>query len=568
MRHLINMYTAASNYNRSIPLGGLLTTNTINSSNQTLRGQLNYNRTFKEKTELSMIAGADLNQNYSLVNNDGYYGYDENTLKSNNILDYADYKPLLFTNFDSFNTEKITYPGSTAFSDYKTRSLSWYSNAAVTYDRRYTLSGSIRADRSSEFGQESNKGGVPYFSFGTLWNINNEKFYNLNWLPSLKLRATFGYNGNVNSRVLSRPLISYGTTPQSTNGLPNGTLVQNLTNKELRPEKTGVWNLGLDFGFRGNRISGTLEYYDKKTTDLLATGSLDHTLGVASGEYNVGDMHGYGIDFTLNTLNMKSGKFRWNTTLITSYNRVRLTKLYGYSNRNAGTSVSGGALYDVGYDLNSIFGYRWGGLDPLTGDPRGIVDGKPFTVKNSADASVIYGRPNTEARYFGSAVPVTYGSLNNNFSYGGFTISVMINYKLGYYSRRPSSEIVRYNQLFPNNQYDAATLQGAEYQNRWQKSGDEQFTNVPSLTFPTDAGRDLFYRYSEINVIKADHIRLQQINAGYTFNKRGWFLKNPRIYGNLRNLGILWKANKLGIDPDTNDYPLTKTYALGFSANF
>ncbi|MGY0036940.1 hypothetical protein [Pedobacter sp. NJ-S-72] len=93
-------------------------------------------------------------------------------------------------------------------------------------------------------------------------------------------------------------------------------------------------------------------------------------------------------------------------------------------------------------------------------------------------------------------------------------------------------------------------------------------TNVPSLTYPVNTFRDAFYASSEINVLKADHIRLQRINLAYTINKKNWFIKNPRIYANVTNLGIIWRANKLGLDPDVFDYPVPRTYSLGLSANF
>jgi hypothetical protein len=111
-------------------------------------------------------------------------------------------------------------------------------------------------------------------------------------------------------------------------------------------------------------------------------------------------------------------------------------------------------------------------------------------------------------------------------------------------------------------------LGAAEFAKKWQNPGDEKNTNVPSLTFPTNENRDYFYRFSEINVLKADHIRLQEINLSYAFRKTNWFVKNPRIYANITNLGIIWRANKEGIDPDANDYPRPRTYGFGLSANF
>lgn len=101
-----------------------------------------------------------------------------------------------------------------------------------------------------------------------------------------------------------------------------------------------------------------------------------------------------------------------------------------------------------------------------------------------------------------------------------------------------------------------------------QKPGDELHTNVPSLTYPASQTRDSFYQLADINVLKADHVRLQEVNLSYLFGKNNWFIKNPRIFVSVSNLGIIWRANKLGLDPDINDYPRPRTYSLGLNANF
>jgi TonB-linked SusC/RagA family outer membrane protein len=556
----------------NLPLGGQYTTNLIKNSNQTLRGQLNYDKTWKEKNQVSAIAGVDVAQNYSITKVDGYYGYNETTLQSANNINYHDLLPILFaSDFSGYASEYI--PRITnGFVDTKIRTYSYYANAAYTYDQRYTVSGSFRRDLSSEFGRGTNNSGTPFYSFGGSWTINEEKFYHWALFPMLRLRATFGYNGNVNPLVLARPLINYSTF-NGTNGLPYAYIdaSSGVSNRLLRPEKTGIFNIGLDFAAKGNRVSGSIEYYNKKTQDLLANGALDPSTGYTNTTFNTGDLKGYGMDITINTLNINAGSFKWNSSLLFSYNKEKVTKLYGTAASSAGQVVSNSTgSYNQGYDLSRVFGYKWAGLDPQTGDPRGYVNGVATAISNSSDGTAAYNAiqnaPLSSLHYFGSAVPVYYGSFRNTFTYGPFAASANILYKLGYYFRRPTSQIVSYSSLYST----TPSLQGAEYAGRWQKPGDEAHTNVPSAVYSsTNQNRDNFYQYSEINVLKGDHIRLQEINLSYTINtKKGWFIKNPRVYANVTNLGILWRANKLGIDPDVYDYPIPKTYSLGFSANF
>lgn len=583
MRNLINYYTTSpystdprtgndvDDFVRGVPLGGQYRTNLITTRNQTLRGQLNFDKSWKEKHQLSAIAGVDIAQNYSLTKDDGYYGYDENTLRSSNLINYATLIPILFAeDFSGYNSEYVPNL-TTGFIDTRVRTLSTYANAAYTYDRRYTLSASMRKDMSSEFGQGTNNSATPYYSVGGSWNINNESFYHVSLFPMLKFRATFGYNGNVNPLVTANPLITY--INYGNDGIPFAAVEASgsVSNPLLRPEKTGIWNFGVDFGMRGNRLSGSLEYYNKKTKDLLTTGALDASTGYTNAIYNTGNINGYGVDFTLNSLNFQTEKFKWNSNFLFSYNRVKVTKLFASTVNTAGSVVSNSSSsYNEGFDLSRMFGYRSAGLDPLTGDPRGYVNGEVVSISANTAGNAAYNAIQNgavaDARYFGSAVPVFFGSFRNTFTYGDFSLSANIMYKLGYFFRRPLSQVVNYSSLYSNN----GVLQGAEYANRWQQPGDELNTNVPSASFSsTDQFRDNFYYYSETNVLKGDHIRLQELNLGYAFgNKKKSFIKNPRVYANVTNLGIIWKANDQGIDPEVFDYPNPRTYSFGFSANF
>jgi TonB-linked SusC/RagA family outer membrane protein len=585
MRNLVNYFTTSPvsvdprtwdpvpAFVRQLPLGGQYTTLLTTSNNQTTRGQLNFEQNWHNKHQLSAIAGFDIAQTYSLARTDGYYGYSEQTLFVNNKLDYKTMIPIAFEeDFSGYNGEYIPNL-STGFIDNKIRTFSYYSNAAYTYDKRYTLSASLRKDLSSEFGRGTNQKGTPYYSIGGSWNVHQEGFYKWTWLSSLTLRTTWGYNGNVNPSVIARPLITYSPVNNDITGLPYAytSFGTGITNSQLRPEKTGILNIGLDFSMKGSRLSGNIQYYSKKTTDLLAGGALDPSTGYTNITYNTGNLQGHGWELMLNSVNLKWKQFRWTSNLLFAYNRVKVTRLYATAASQAGSVVNNGSgSYNEGYDLSRMFGYEWGGLDPQTGDPRGYVDGKLVTISNTTTGDNNYrniqNAPITSLRYFGSAVPVTYGSLRNTFSYGDFSLSANILYKFGYYFRRPAAQVVSYSSLYGSR----GVLQGAEYNNRWQHPGDEQRTDVPSaVTSSNNQNRDNFYYYSSLNVLKGDHIRLQEINLSYSIPmKESSRLKNPRLYANVNNLGILWRANKQGIDPEVYDFPLPRTYSLGLSVNF
>ncbi|MCC8425950.1 SusC/RagA family TonB-linked outer membrane protein [Mucilaginibacter sp. UR6-11] len=566
MRNLINQFTDSTTFSRAVPLGGYYAPNNTQSDTHTLRGLLNVNKTWNDKHNLTGIIGVDVSQTYSTYNQNQYYGYDPNTLKVNNALNFSTALTTFFSNpIDGSTTALI--PSSAAFLDYWNRQYSLFANGAYTYNNRYILSGSVRKDASSAFGPATNKSGSPYYSFGSAWLINNEDFYKLSWLPSLKLRVTYGYNGNVNTRVTANPLITYSTTPGS-NGLFYATTAAAVaTNSKLRPERSGILNIGLDFGLKNDWLSGSIEYYDRKTFDLLTPNNVDPTIGYNQLTFNTGNLRSQGVDLTLNSVNLQTGAFNWTSNLLFSYNRVKVTRLFIPGANTAGYIV--GNQYTEGYDLNRLFAWKWAGLDPQTGNPRVFLNGQPVTV-DGTDFTVIdklNNAPITELKYFGSAVPVYFGSFRNTFTYGAFSISANLLYKLGYFARRSAQSVVQYSNLY--GEFGVNIPQSADYAQRWQKPGDEKTTNVPSPVYsPGATARDSYYYYADVNVYKADHIRLQEINLSYVFPKRNWFIKNPRIYANVSNLGIIWRANKLGLDPDVFDYPVPRQYSLGFSANF
>ena len=585
MRNLINYFTTSPvsvdprtfdpvpPFVRQLPMGGQYTTLLTTSRNHTVRGQLNYDHTFNEKHQLSAIAGWDMSEAYSIAKSDGYYGYNESTLFTNNKLDYKTMIPIAFAeDFSGYNGEYIPNL-SLGFIDSKTRTLSYYSNAAYTYDRRYTLSASLRKDLNSEFGRGTNQKGSPYYSVGASWNLNNEAFYKIDWLPSLTLRTTWGYNGNVNPSVIARSMITYSPVPNDITGLNYAftSFGTGITNSKLRPEKTGILNIGLDFSLKDNWLSGSIQYYLKKTTDLLSGGALDPSTGYTNITYNTGNLRGQGWEMAINSRNLQLGNFRWTSNFLFAFNKVKVTKLYATAASQAGSVVNNGTgSYNEGYDLSRLFGYEWAGLDPQTGDPRGYVDGKAVVISNTPDGDnnyrAIQNAPITSLKYFGSAVPVYYGSLRNTFTYAGFSLSVNLLYKFGYYFRRPVAHVVSYSSLYNSR----GILQGIEYNDRWQKPGDEQYTNVPSaVTSANNMNRDNFYYYSSVNVLKGDHIRLQEINLGYTFTvKETSRIRNPRLYANISNLGIIWRANDKGVDPEVFDFPIPRNYSIGFSVNF
>lgn len=497
VRDRINIFTNPVNFSRAIPTGGIYTPVHGRTTAQILRGQFNANKTWNNKHQLVAIAGAEVRENYGEVNNEGvHYGYNPNT-KTFSTVDYLNTQIPLYYG----GTGQIPYGASFGSSDNRFTSI--FANASYTYNNRYVISASARKDASNVFGTVTNRKGNPLWSAGASWNISNEPFYKSELLPYLKFRTTYGFSGNTITGVPAFAVINQGVSTLTQLPYARGT---NLPNPDLRWEKVRMLNFGLDFSSKNNRLSGSIEYYDKRSTDILADAPVDPTTGFTSQTYNTANLHGKGVDLRLNSINLKSGYFQWNSAFNFSYNRSIVTR-YLLQQSNASTYVIlAGTINPIeGKDAYAVFAYPSAGLDPANGDPRGYINGQV-----SKDYEAIFNGKVSDLQYFGSAIPLYFGNLRNEFVYRNFSLSANISYKFDYFIKRQG---LSYTNLYFANYGDA------EFSNHWQKPGDETRTNVPSMIYPADPNRDNFYNYSAAVIEKGDHIRLQDITAGYTIKK-------------------------------------------------
>lgn len=551
-RNQINLFLqpVGSPVERPIPVGGILDVSHAEFSTHTFRGQINANKNWGAKHQLIVIAGAEVRENKNTSNSFTTYGYDDKNLSYQSV---------------NFNTYYPAYSlpigggiinNNLSFNDLTYRFTSLYANASYTYNSRYIISASTRKDASNLFGVNANQRGVPLWSIGCAWNISEEPFYKSKVLPYLKGRATYGYNGNTSNNLSAYSIIKYAGPAYSTN-LPTANII-NPANNDLRWEKVGTMNIGIDFGFKNNRLSGSIEYYTKHSTDLLFVVPIGLSTGFNYVQVNGVNMKGKGIDLTLHSINFEHRDFKWNTDFVFSYNAGKITRYTPVNAPSAGDYIGASDVIFpiVDKPLYAVYSYKWAGLDPLTGDPQGY-DSKGEISKDYVNLN--YPKVE-ELKYHGSAIPTVFGSFRNTFSWKNISLSANVVFKFNYYFRRTS---INYYQLF------SAGIGHSDYSRRWQKAGDEKTTDVPSLVYPADYYRDPFYLGSSVLVSRADNIRLQDITASYMIDKSNKYFKNINVYANLSNLGIIWRANKNGIDPDYGaGYPAPKMIALGLNANF
>ncbi len=537
-RNLINQFSIVkpNEVIRPVPLGNILEKVLTRGISQSLRLQVNYSKNWLEHT-LSALAGSDIKDYHNQTHDYTLYGYDEeNGLVSN--IDFAgSYKNLV-------NGSSVSIPGRVSESGQTDRYISYFSNAQYAYKDKYILSASLRFDESNLFGVKTNQKGVPLWSVGGMWDMTKDFFQSAKWLDQLRFRATFGYNGNVDKTV------SAFVTAQSTGNNRFNQLtatVVNPPNPSLRWEKIQMINFALEYSLFNSRLSGNIEYYHKKGKDIIGYSPLAPSSGINVFKGNSANIAGNGFDITLSSRNIVKRNFAWQTALLLSKAQDKITAY------NANTTP---LAFHVGYPYNGIFSYRWEGLDPLTGDPLGYYAGKKSTEwGNIANADSL----NNTTVYSGPGTPTYFGSIRNSVTYKNFNLSFNIIYKFGYYFR---SNSVDYTKLFGFNGSHQ------DYNKRWLQPGDESKTYVPSAVYPTNFERESFYAMSSVLVENGDHIRLQDVRLSYDINKQNSRFKNIGIYLYASNLGLIWKANKKGLDPESQIIPLQKNISIGFKTQF
>lgn len=552
VRSLVNQFTKPGSFERNIPVGGFLDTDNSDLVSNNLRGQINFNSSWAGKHEISGLVAAESGESRTRVGANRVYGYNDANLTYNTNIDFKTLYPL-YLGGTSIIENRLSY------GEFINRSVSFLGNASYTYNSRYTIYASARKDGSNIFGVNTNNRWKPLWSLGTAWDISKETFYDIDWLPLLKLRFSYGYTGNTSNTTPALTTILYSPVVSVYTGTPIASIVS-PPNPDLRWEETRILNLGADFTIFQNRITGSFEWFVKKSKDIVSEFPIDPTLGIFSAKKNVANLKTKGFDVQLSSLNL-DGKLQWRTQLNLSYCKAIVTN---YFNNFITTPVTSPGINPLkGQIAYGLYSYKWAGLDPLNGDPQGYL-GKQV----SKDYNGILNDSFQHQVFHGSSIPLYFGNVINALSFKGVTVSANITYRFAYYFRRPS---VYYSRLF-----EEGTNRSADYSKRWMKSGDENFTTVPSMTYPSNSQRDQFYYYSEVNVQRGDHIRLSDMRVSYDFNNamlQKMWIHSLQLYLYANNLNVvLWKANHSGIDPDytgaTLIIPPSRTWAIGLNVNF
>lgn len=536
----------------NLPVGEQLITNNWDSHIHHGRLNMEYNKIWNLKNEINLLAGYDVRQLQKNLTVSQYYGYDTETgtFKSTAFGKEVPYLNGMFGTYalpDDGRIEALT-----------NRYLSYYANGSYSYDQKYIVSASFRKDASNLFGVKANDRGQPFWSTGLAWLISKEDFLNSRLIDMLKIRTTYGYNGNVNNSVAAYPIISVQSAVNSITG-QNYAIMSTPPNPKLRWERIANLNFGVDFGLFKHRLNGSVEYYQKWGKDLISVAPVDPTLGYSTLTVNYANTKTTGWDISLQAKSVESKDWGWQHNLVFSYNKTLVTKAYANPSNPSYLYMAGNNSSPMtpveGADLYALLSYSWAGLDPEDGSPRAYLNGEI-----SKDYLAIRNSKLDHLQNNGSTRPLYFGSLRNTVRFKNVELSFNIAFQLGHKFLRSS---------FSNSYFIDRYIGHSDYALRWQKPGDELTTNVPSFAYPNSSLASEVYMQSSALVENAGQIKLRDIQCSVQIPYLSHYgLKDCRLYGYFQNIGTLWRANKKGIDPEFgNSYTDPLMCSLGINFN-
>lgn len=551
-RDLLNRYTTinADKVTYNIPLGDVIQFSNNHDVGHKGRLQGNLDKNWNDHHVVALV-GSEVSSRRTTSRIMREYGYDPDRLTTQPV-NYT----TLFPIYDGL-ARNTAIPYSNGVGELLSRYVSLYANASYSYTNKYVLTVSARRDASNVFGVRANKLWNPLWSVGGAWNISKENWFpNQNFLNDVKLRVTTGHSGNSGRLANTDVIISFQSADQYY-GKPYARITR-PPNPDLKWEDVAMTNIGVDMAFFNNKLNANIDLFAKKSTDLISEDPINPTVGFSTVNRNVAEINGKGIDFRLE-FSQRWSNWKWNSSLFLSYTKDKVSKFNGqrfssitYASRG-GTSIS--PL--VGYVLYPVFSYRFAGLDPENGNPRGYLAGEV-----SDNYTQIFRDSLEHLTYHGSALPLGHGAFSNSISYKSLALSLTLSFKFSSYFLKPT---VNYYNLYNNWETHR------DYEKRWQKPGDEKFTTVPSAPYPANQSRDNFYIYSDPNVEKGDLIRLQNIKLQYSLaQKTSKFLglESARMFVSANNLGLLWTASSAGYDPDYTYLPPAGNFNVGLNLIF
>lgn len=566
--------SATRKYEYFLPQGGIIQNAKTSFFQYNWKNIMEYNKVINEKHEIEALAGAEFRRTKNEVVTTKGFGYNDRTLTNQNIV---------FPN--------ASYAASALYKGYQKTWLenayaSFYATLSYTYDRKYTIYGSVRYDGSDLFGVDPKYKYLPIYSVSGAWNASEEDFIkDIKWISNLRLRSSYGLQGNIDKNTSPYVVGDY----KSENVLPGPNeetiSVTSPPNQKLRWEKTTTFNAAVDLGIFNNAVQVTFEYYNRSSKDLIGIQQLPLETGFNFTSSNWARVNNRGLELTISTRNISTRNFQWWTDFNIANNKSKVVR------ENA--RLDAFMPSKEGYAVNSLFVIRTAGLD-ANGIPQFIQNGQVVSLESfyklyDPYADFFPGQLTQSSltrqeyqglfSYAGDKDPKYTGGLVNRFRYDNFDFAVAANFNLG-------------QMVLANPTYNPAALdRGQNYSrdvlNAWnpgntgsklpaiigKESGDGSRWMAYSWLLDADPARS--YNNLDIWAKKMNYVRINSMRLGYSLPAKvaGKIKANSlRISVEGRNMLVFGSDHKGYFDPETygNIYaqPITKSISIGLNATF
>jgi TonB-linked SusC/RagA family outer membrane protein len=516
---------------RYLPLGHNLSQTRVQRNSYTIRNQADYNLEVKD-FKLTALAGVETRETLEKTKELSRYGYDPQLLTFETV-DATTLLKGITSHGEEFSMSMLDLK-----TEEKHRYFSYFFNANLNYKNKYNFSASYRVDDSDLFGAE--KTSSPLFSVGSSWLLSSEDFFNVKPIDMLKLRLTYGQNGHIARESSAYPTLEIEPRWRNSYTGEKYMNIKDHGNKQLTWEVTKMLNFGVDFALLSNKLSGTFEYYRKKSTDVLGMFKINPMYGYKGQIINNAEIKNAGFTFQLSA--NVGNKLKYRPSFNISHNKNEVVEVEQEPDNEYNVFEHSGIRPRKGESISSAFGLKYAGLDSKGRPSVYGNDGKILTFDDPflTDLELV--------KKLGETTPKFFGGFTQELSYNNFTLSVLMTYKLGH--------------IFQSSAYNQSNLGTGmmpdDLGKRWKKAGDEEITDIPKIYDYIEAtSNHAIYYYTYTNHIwkDASHVRLNQISLKYQFDKSpvlSNLINRLEIGAQANSLGLIWSGNSDNIDPERN----------------
>ena len=558
-----------------LPDGGIIQNATTDMNQYQWKLQGEFNKYFAEKHEVNVMAGLEMRGNKTTTIQTKGFGYDPNSLTT---------KPLVFPTGSTAVDEAAFRQYQKSFAE--DRFLSYYMTASYAYDNRYVFFGSLRYDGSNMFGVDRKYKYLPLWSVSGAWNINREEFMrDVEWLSNLKLRASYGIQGNVDKNTSPELVGSWGNVTILPGESEPNISVDSPPNQYLRWEKTTHWNGGLDVAVLNNRISLNLDVYRRVSKDLIGLRSLPGENGFNFSTMNWAQLTNKGFEFSLSTVNVQTKNFKWSMDFNIAHNKSVIDKISVRDNSYEPSRE--------GYSVGAVFSLKTAGLDEnglqmfYNKEGQKVSFNEFYQLREGSQMGgfITFLESGLSAEqyrdlytYEGTTEPKFTGGWINRFRYRNFDLTIAASFILDqtvqetpFYNPASTSPGQNYSNKMskiwspsnPNGKYARLLGTNTEGENNWAY----QWLQVK------DPGNS--YKNYDIWFKQMSYMRINSIRLGYNVPEE-WMRKigfaSARISFESRNPFVFGGSYKGYFDPETYGsiyaQPLAKTFSCGIDLTF